>query len=371
MIQVARAPDVVAEFVVGPICPPEAVLDLLAGQLSSNFLPEVASGRRSAAVCSPRDGLGTNVVTVGLWIGVITDSDAELKDELRRSDLLTSGRTIALFIPASSIEMLATLAWAATDKTLGRVTLDETITVDVRNGAVETVVSGSFDPPLLVFPDVDFTNTLRETLELAASGSGEPLRARATQDLDVGTPGLLAGSLIIGIISPILGAIVFFGAESVAEGQAPDVQGVGGALAAQWPSQILTPVSPPFLPGAFALSWTDLTVDEAGVLTLGTYTPEERVPRVVIVGPTTVRFREALGHGTARYRADISDLRAPVNAQWTGVTQPNGLSASVFFTRAGRENIGVTVTDADGLSDSATVTVRVSVIPLEDGQQPF
>ena len=74
---------------------------------------------------------------------------------------------------------------------------------------------------------------------------------------------------------------------------------------------------------------------------------------------------------TVRYRADISDLRAPVNAQWTGVTQPNGLSASVFFTRAGRENIGVTVTDADGLSDSATVTVRVSVIPLEDGQQPF
>ena len=71
----ARAPDVVAEFVVGPICPPEAVLDLLAGQLSDTFLPEVAAGRRSVAVCSPRDSVGSNVVTVGLWIGAPDPDD--------------------------------------------------------------------------------------------------------------------------------------------------------------------------------------------------------------------------------------------------------------------------------------------------------
>ena len=367
----ARAPDVVAEFVVGPTCPPDSVLTLLAGQLSSNFLPEAGAARRSVAVCAARGSVGSNVVTVGLWLGAEADPDDELRDELVQSNLLTAARTIALFVPAGSIRMLAEAAWAATDKTIGRVTLDETIDVDVGDGRIETTVTGSFDPPLLIFPDVGFTNTVSETLQLAPSGTGEVLRATTASDLDVGTPGLLAATLIVGILSPILGAIVFFGAESVAEGQAPDVQGPGGALAAQWPAQILTPVSPPFLPGKFSLTWTDLTVDEAGVLTLGTFAPEARAPRVSIMGPTNVSFREALGHGTARYGARVSDLRPPISAEWSGVTQSTGLSASVFLTSAGNEVIGVQVTDADGLSDSASLTVHVSVIPLEDGQQPF
>ena len=366
----ARAPDVVAEFVVGPTCPSDEELTLLAAQLSRNFLPDVGAGRRSAAVCVARDSVGSNVVTIGLWLEAEDDPEDQLRDELRQSDHLTAGRTIALFVPATSIRVLAELAWAATDKTIGRLTLGNTIEVDVGAGRIETVVNGSFDPPLFL-PDVDFTNTTTETLDLAPAGSRTALEATTESDLDVSSTGLLVASLLAGILHPILGALVFFGAEAIAEGQAPDARGPGGALAAQWPTQIQTPVAPPFLRGKFSLTWSDLTVDDAGVLTLGTFTAEDRAPRVSITGRTNVSFREALGHGTARYGARVSDLRPPIDAVWSGVTQASGLSASLFLTSPGTRTIGVTVTDADGLSDSASLTVHVSVIPLEDGQQPF
>ncbi|WP_218010809.1 hypothetical protein [Herbidospora mongoliensis] len=94
----------------------------------------------------------------------------------------------------------------------------------------------------------------------------------------MGVSGSSAAALLVGLVSSIFGAIIFFGAEPYAESKAPEVSSLGSSLASPWPSEILTKIKPPFLPGKFALSWTDLTVDQDGILTRGTFRPQGRSP---------------------------------------------------------------------------------------------
>lgn len=60
----------------------------------------------------------------------------------------------------------------------------------------------------------------------------------------------------------------------------PGITSIGQALAAQWPLQILTEIAPPDLPGKLALYWTKLVTGDKGVLTLGYFLPQERIPEV-------------------------------------------------------------------------------------------
>jgi hypothetical protein len=293
-----------------------------------------------------------------------------MRNELAGSSLLTAGHTCALRLSASTIQALADAAWAEIGKRHGRVTLDKQITVQVRDGRIVTTITGTYDPPLWIFPDSRFTYTITDTLELDAPGARPTLRTRSDTDVDVATPGVLAAAWIVGLVSPVLGAIVFF-AEPIAESQAPTVSSLGSTLASQWPSEILTSIRPPFLPGKIALSWTDLTVDQDGVLTSGRFSPEGRSPNVLILGPRRVTVREALGHRVEHYGIDPRDLRAPLTIDWTGAGGGSAPALSIMFTEAGVFPLGVSVTDTDGLSDAASTRVQVSVIPLEPGQQPF
>jgi hypothetical protein len=362
--------DVVAEFTT-PVCPPPSELSELAELLNDSFLPTLDVSRQRLAVCARRAALNTNVVTIGLWIGRDPLTDANMRDELIASSLLTTEHTCALLLSASMIQTLADVVWAETDKHIGRVTLDEQIRVNVGNGRITTTITGTYDPPLLIFPNVAFTATITDTLQLEEPGSRPPLRARSDTDVDPGTPGVLAAALIIGIISPIFGAMAFFAADPIAESQAPPISSLGSILASQWPSEILTSIRPPFLPGKFVLIWTDLTVDQGGVLTRGTFSPEERTPNVLIVGPRRVTVREVIGHGLGRYRIDPRDLRVPLAISWTGAGRGTEATLSIPFRQAGTFPLSVSVTDADGLSDTASTRVQVSVVPLQDGQQPF
>lgn len=363
-------PNVAAEFAT-PVCPQDAELRELADLLNDNFLPTPGLSRQGLAVCARRAALNTNVVTAGLWIGRDNLTEATMRNELAGSSLLTASRTCALRLSASTIRALTVAAWAAIPKKHGRVTLDDQINVQVRDGRIVTTITGTYDPPLLIFPDVDFTYTITDRLELEAPGSRPPLRTRSDTDVDAGTPGVLAAALITGLISPILGGIVFFAADPIAGSQAPTVSSLGSTLASQWPSEILTSIRPPFLPGKFALIWTDLTVDQDGVLTRGTFIPQERSPNVLIVGPRRLTMREAIGDVVGRYRIDPRDLRAPLTVHWTGAGHGTAPSLSILFTEGGVFPLGVSVTDTDGLSDDASTRVQVSVIPLKPGQQPF
>lgn len=154
------------------------------------------------------------------------------------------------------IKLIAEATWKETDKTIGRVTLGESIEVGMEADELVTKVVRRFRIPVL--PDVAFTYTSRERFSLTVPGSEPPLQTSFREDLDVGT-GALGLAFIVGLLSPILGGIVFFAADPIAESRVPDVQRVGEGLASAWPSQIMTGINPPFLPGKFVLIWTDLS----------------------------------------------------------------------------------------------------------------
>lgn len=364
------SPDVAAEFAT-PVCPQDSDLRELVDLLSDNFLPDFDAPRQRFAACARREALNTNVVTIGLWIGRDRLTEAEMRTELTGSPLLTAGHTCALRVFTSCLQTVAEAEWAKKSKKSGRVTLDEQITVRVSSGRIVTKVMGTYDPPLFIFPDVDFTYTITDTIELEVPEFRPPLRARSDTNVDAGTPGVLAATLIVGLVSQILGGILFFVADSIAESQAPAVSSLGSTLASQWPSEILTSIKPPFLPGKFSLSWTDLIVDQEGVLTSGTFSPEARSPDVLIVGPRRVTVREAVGQGVGRYRIDPRDLRSPLTTRWGGAGHGTEPSLAIPFTEAGVFPLDVSVTDADGLTDTSSTSVQVSFIPLEPGQQPF
>jgi hypothetical protein len=365
-------PDVVVELAVGPICPPQSVLDELAEELSDNFLPTLGRNRRALAVCASREALGTNVVSMGIWGEPNGVSDDELTAALASQALLRPGRTAALLVTTLAIQTVTDAAWATTDKTLGRVTLRDTISVDVRPNEIVTTVRGTYDPPLLFIPNIAFIFEVTDRPSLRPPGSNPPLATQTSTDVDAGLPGVLGASLLIGMLSPILGVLVFFGSDYIAESQAPDSPGAGASLAAQWPGEVLTPIVPPFLPGKLLFAWSDLTVDESGVRTLGTFSVAEREPRVTIVGPRFVAIREALGHYEASYAAHFRDLRPPLTVRWGGAASGTGVGKRVFFHLPGHPRIFVNVQeDETDLSAEDEIAVTVTIIPLEPGQQRF
>jgi hypothetical protein len=361
-------PDVVAAFVVGPVCPPADVLDRLSRELADSVLPST-SRRRAFGVCRRQPGISSNVVSLGAWADESGFTDTQLRAALGATRLVTPGNTAGLLFTTRAIQLQAEAGWAEADKQSGRVTFDDDISVEVKPSGIVTRVRGSVDVPFA--PDVDFTAKVTDVLSLRTPGSVPPLRARSSTDIDLDGPDVIADALIIGLLSPILGAITFFAAEPAANRFSPGVGGAGAALASQWPDHILTEIRPPLLPGRFNLRWTELTVDERGVRTLGTFAGATRRPRVEIVGPRAVAVREEIGHATKTYSLDTRDLRAPLRIDWSGAASGDDETARVVFHSAGTRSLGVRVDDVDGLTDTASATVRVTIIDAPPGTDPF
>ncbi len=175
------------------------------------------------------------------------------------------------------------------------------------------------------------------------------------------------------MLSPLLGGALIGTAlalDEIAESNAPRRPGVGAAVAAGWPAEVLTRIDPPDLPGKFELIWTQLTVNTDGIATQGIFVPANREPRIAISGPDRVSFREAVGSTSVGYIADARDLRSPA-ITWSGGANGSGPTKRVLFHREGQVNLQVTARDEDGLTASASKSVQVSMIPLKPGQQPF
>jgi hypothetical protein len=362
------SPDLVAEFVVGPTCPPGDVLNQLAEALAAGVPLAGPGSRKSLALCGPRPALDTNIASVGLWSDVGGFSDEQLRAALADVDLLSTGQTVALLLTAGAIQAKAAEAWESTDKKVGRVNLNRDIDVSLGTDEIVSRVTGTFEVPVL--PDLDFTFTVNDRLSLAPPGSDPPLVATTSTNLDVSTLSLLVEATLIGLLRPILGVITFFAVPAIAADVAPKPGGVGSVLASNWPSQLLTPIRPPDLPGKFILFWTDLDVDEAGVRTFGVFSPAPRAPSASIQGPGSVAVPEQVGNVDKRYFVDTHDLRAPMNIQWDGVADGTELTTSVSFGSAGHPHVLVDVHDADNLSASDDLTVVVSIVPLKRGHHP-
>jgi hypothetical protein len=360
-------PDFVAQFDVGPVCPPQADLDRLKDQVVSALTDDedVLELLRSVAVCTLRTSPAgmSRVVSVGVWTAAGNTSDLALQAELSETELLTRGRTAALFLSARFIQFFIALK-LPTPQELGPLTLKD-MDVSFRKDEIRTVLKGSVS--LLV--DIGFTYTIDERLSLRPPGSIPPLEADRSTDLDAHESDLLPESLLMPLLVPTLAALVFFGSEGI-EQLLPEFPAAGSILAAQWATEVMTEIQPPVLLGKLVPSWTDLTVDERGVTTLGTYEQAQRQPRVAIQGPTSVTIKRPVRKAHKFYRVLTDDLRPKLAIRWSvdgkqvGRHRRQGVEFDSTTSSIGGEfasHVRVRVTDADGLRAEQTLTVGVHV----------
>jgi hypothetical protein len=389
-------PDIVVELAIWPQCLPEDILESISQELGSRFLPPPGDDNGAAdgvgktlTVCAPRPALGKNVISIGVWTDASGYPDSELKANLASQNLLRSGKTVGLLVTTNVIRTVANAAWKATDKSIGHVYFSDSVDLDIQRSPNEwwvpltmrsyeftTTVTGKYKRRFM--PNFDFTFQVTDRILLRPPGSAPPLTTESSTDLDIGLPSLLRASFLIGLLSPMLGAIVFFAAEPISESQVPNLSGgIGAQIAAQWPSGIFTPkLDLPSLfevpPGKVTFLWTDLIVDEQGVQTLGNFGFAIRLPSAMIVGPRSVTISEALMHKRVSYGVNLYDLRPPFkNLQWSGGAGGTEIGQKVNFYSAGEVRLGVSVEDADGLTASDEIIVKVAVRPLEPGQQPY
>ena len=184
------------------------------------------------------------------------------------------------------IQFDANFSWASQPKVVGRAHLGDQITATVSTAGIRTVVSGYYDVPFL--PDVDFTITMDEPLALTTpSGQDRAMTATTSVNVD-GTGGVLLNSLIIGLLSPILGVVAFFYGEHVIGGAGSGDHGIGTALAKQWPAfELIHPVfeTAKEYTAKIRFDWDRLTVDFLRSAHHRPLVVRERYPAARINGP--------------------------------------------------------------------------------------
>jgi hypothetical protein len=146
------------------------------------------------------------------------------------------------------------------------------------------------------------------------------------------------------------------------------VKGPGCQIAGAAPDQVMLPGSFQFLGGRVArkevFDYTRLVVEHTIALG-GTHRTTARYPQASIEGPSSVQA-EIGEPPSATYRVVTADLRAPLTIAWSapGATiVRNGTQATITWptppSMGVQRAITVTVSDADGLTKSATKNVLV------------
>jgi hypothetical protein len=350
----AASPDVVVELVISP-CPPQNVIDDIK-QAVMGIFPLAPTAE---AVCGNNTRVTPNssVLAIGLWIDAAGATAAQLVQALGAASVISGSHTAALFVSTPLITAMAAASWAKRNKHSGRVTLGNTIDVTVSSTGIVTRVSGTYDVPVL--PDLSFNDTIAETLTLNPPGSIPALQAHGSNNLDVSQGGIIGDSLLIALISPLLGGIALIGGEIAGSTINPQSSGIGGSLADSWPTVEL--ISQPIV-GKVTFTWNDLVINANGVLTLGSFAVGPRSPKVTISGVTAVSIPRSKGSELETYTVQLTDLR-PQNATivWSGAAQGSGPQAKVTFDVAGEFHIQATATDTDNVSATGSTTVFVNV----------
>ena len=299
-------------------------------------------------------------LTIGLWIAQDGFTDAQLQDSLRASSFISSGMTADLFVSAAVIRLAADQAWATVQKripqTIGFVTLNDKINVDISSAGIVSEVDGAYHPQVL--PKIDFSYTIKDSLTIDQSGV---LKPNESTDLHLSTLGVIEESVLIGLLNSFLGAVVFISGGVLGTGLADPHAGVGAQLANSWPTVILTPTSPP-LTGKVIFTWSKVNVDNSGVSTLGTWNLALRSPQVRIAGRSTLSFPNTNPSVSSTYRVvDFTDLEIEgATVVWSGEAEGGGLITTVEFDSPGAFSIQARVTDVDNVSATAATTVTVT-----------
>lgn len=380
-------PDVVFELALGAApCPEDSQRELLQG-LIENAVP-LGESMRARNICSNRQAFNGNVLSVGLWADDKGDSDEQLDAALMAAGPLVPGNEVGLFFAVKGIQYLAAASWAKMpkkiDASVGFVRFGNDIGVVINGNDIVTNITGQWK--IRWAPNISFSLTAQERLALNIPGSTPALTSSSSRNISTKGVKLLQAfaSVLFALISPMLGALAFWAVgrevDSESSTAAANASGAGSSLATQWPSIVLTPVSPPYLLGKLVFLWTGPgeVVDKKGVRTLGAVFPESRSPKVVISGPTMLSAKLPSNSASPTYTITTQDLRGKLKIQWSIDGNPAGHASTqqVEIGLGGLDpgtvsrRVRVEVSDEDDLTATRELTVTLKVT-VPAGKEPF
>jgi len=328
-------------------------------------------------------GTSKEAASFGIWTGAaLSEIDSQGRDTgVGSLDLLEGTETAGFFVNATFIRVLAQQAWddMPANRRLngdgqpdpnGPVHLTSlTVTLEAPD-AVVTRIDGVDTRP---WPDVNFTITITD--QIAAKFLQLTCTSNSKLDADTGWFGFL--DFVFGIASLVspwfaLGfAIFFFEGVAVAGASAPQESGVGCAMLQLLPPRI------PIAGGQDVLFFYDRATVTAGGLFVGAVIDQmARTPSASIVGPSQLAANISDGSVGGTFQAFGDDVRGNLTYVWGGdgeVLSP-GLQATMIVFAIGGANVGtfmtknitVSITDEDGLTASAAVTVEIHVTDMSD-----
>jgi len=336
---------------------------------------------------------------IGIWLRPFVNAeDNRARDRgMAQLNLLGPGETLTFFINASLIRRQAFDGWNAAPKRLngdgrpnpdGPVHLTSFSLIFESPDKVITKIGGFDERP---WPDVSFTLTITDTL----SAVNSDLHCDSVRDLDVDTSWINFLTGVFLLLLPPLGIVFLVERLIIASRDAPDVDaGAGCGALGLIPKEILIPGGQKVV--AF---YNRADVSNAGIFAGGSVEIMPRSPEVTISGPTRLAAEEEQSSVTATYRLHTDDLRPPFHEVlstatatfgarvpgpgttpprprivWSGDGTPLRPSAEVTgfrFNTTGAHagdiltrRVAVLVVDADGLSASAELIVRIHITPI-------
>ena len=384
-----------------PISTPDLALQLLTC-LDADLNNSIVSTVRQAI--DPNADVRTACINgtqrIGIWLRpFVSDTDNQARDRgMGLLNLLGGGETLTFFVNSSLIRRQALDGWNAAPKRVngdgradasGPVHLTSFSLIFQSPDKVITKIGGFDERP---WPDVSFTLTATDTLSTV---NGD-LNCESTRDLDVDTSWInfLTGAFLL--LLPPLGVVFLVERLIIASRDAPDVDaGAGCSALSLIPKEILIPGGQKVV-----ASYTRAEVSTAGIFAGGSVDVVPRSPEVTIAGPTQLSVEEEEAFVIATYRLRTDDLRPPFHEEivaanvtfaarvpgpggitpprprivWSGDGTPLRPSAEVTQfrfnttgTHAGQiltRRVAVLVVDADGLSASAELFVRIHITPI-------
>ena len=313
---------------------------------------------------------------IGVWLAPSGDPDMNAARD-RGTRLLNPIRgteSFVVFVSANFIKAEAQRAFDAAPKLTdhsGNPTLNGPVhltgqDVELRFPAkIVTTVRGFDTSP---FPDVSFKLIITDTFRI--SGSAVDLDSETDLDTSVGV--LIALGVFLLPISPLAGLAFLGEAAFIGSLDADDRDaGAGGAVAQRIPRDI-------FLQGGikFVPVYQRVVVTTPGVVAGGGMLVVSRDPLVSILGPRSIAVTAGETKVTKSFQAHTRDLRQPLQFRWTGAGTASNDRAkvtSITFDLAGLEvgenisrQVRVTATDADNLTATASVTVKIFMIDPDE-----
>jgi hypothetical protein len=327
----------------------------------------------------------------GIWIAppdpLTEEHKAAMRAALAQPIDRAPSQNIAFFLSHAFIERLAQRAWNELPRVLddkGIAQLDGYIHLKNLNvylqppATVVTTIDGHDERPL---PDVPFTIRIDELFEV----KGQAVIPTVVPSIEPypGVNDVLAEALLMVSISVSLWflplfALAVYQSVQIRRADAPDRAGVGSAVLQR------------FMPGSVAVPggkkrpivYTgSVQVKHTGVFAGGAVLGEvPRTPSMTLVGPSALKAHKGQGLVQGHFRAEVDDLRGPLTYAWSsdGEVEVDGGSpakATVRFAppppRQGRlSQVGVTITDADGLVVSETRKIAISVVERQGPRGP-